>query len=148
MDLVLDFTFDFIMCFCATFCFCFIMNSPKKSMVIASLFASVGFLIYDFVKLTGIGEPVSIFVGTACIAISGEFCARVFKMPSTVFVFPGVVVFVPGMGIYRTMLALIQSDFERFQKIGTETIIIALAMAMAIAVINVFSRQVFRKKKD
>ena len=143
----MDFVFDFIMCFLATFCFCFIMNAPKKSMATASFFAAVGFLVYDLVKLTGIGEPVSIFVGTACIAVSGEVCARVFKMPSTVFVFPGVVAFVPGVGIYRTMLALIQSDFEKFQKIGTETIIIALAMAMAIAVINVFSRHVFPKKK-
>ena len=123
------------------------MNSPKKSIFIASFCASVGFLVYDFIKLTGIGEPVSIFAGTAFIAIAGEICARVFKMPSNVFVFPGVVVFVPGLGIYRTMLALIQSDFEKFQKIGTETIIIALAMAMAIAVINVFSRHVFPKKK-
>lgn len=143
----MDFVFDFVMCFFATFCFCFIMNSPKKSMFIASFCASVGFLVYDLIKLTGIGEPVSIFAGTAFIAIAGEICARVFKMPSNVFVFPGVVVFVPGLGIYRTMLALIQSDFEKFQKIGTETIIIALAMAMAIAVINVFSRHVFPKKK-
>jgi len=143
----MNFLFDFIMCFSATFSFCFIMNSPRKSMFISSFFAGVGFVIYDLVKLTGIGEAVSIFVGTACIAVSGEVCARVFKMPSTVFVFPGIVVFVPGVGIYRTMLALIQSDFAQFQKVGTETIIIALAMAMAIAVINVLSRHVFPKKK-
>ena len=67
-------------------------------------------------------------------------------MPSTIFLFPEIVVFVPGVGIYRTMLALIQSNFEEFQKVGTETIIITLSMAMAIAVINVFSRHVFPKK--
>lgn len=144
----MDIIFDFFMCFFATFCFCFIMNVPKKALVTASFFAGMGFVVYDLVKLTGIGESVSIFVGTAVIALAGEICARVFKMPSTVFVFPGVVAFVPGVGIYRTMLALIQSDFEKFQRVGTDTIIIALAMAMAIAVINVFSRYVFPKKKN
>ena len=143
----MKFIFDFIMCFGGTFCFCFIMNSPKKSMIISSFFASVGFIVYDIVKLTGIGEPVSIFFGTLCIAISAEVCARIFKMPSTIFLFPEIVVFGPGVGIYRTMLALIQSDFAKFQEVGTETIIITLSMAMAIAVINVFSRHVFPKKK-
>ncbi len=144
----MDIIFDFIVCFLATFCFCFIMNVPKKALFTASFFAGFGFIVYDFVKLFGFGESVSIFVGTAIIATAGEVCARVFKMPSTVFIFPGVVVFVPGVGIYRTMLALIQSDFEKFQRVGTDTVITALAMAMAIAVINVFSRYIFPKKKN
>lgn len=144
----MNIVFHFIMCFCATFCFCFIMNVPKKALFCASFFAGIGFVVYDLIKITGIGEFVSIFVGTAVIALAGEIFARILKMPSSVFVFPGVVAFVPGVGIYRTMLALIQSDFEKFQRVGTDTIIIALSMAMAIAVINVFSRYVFPKKKN
>ena len=143
----MEFLTDFILCTLATVFFCFIMNSPWNSLIASSVVAGVGFVIYDLVKLTGMGEAVSIFVGTAFIAVSGEILARIMKMPSTVFVFPGVVAFVPGVGIYRTMLALIQSDFEKFQRVGTETIIIAIAMAMAIAVINVFSRYVFPKRK-
>ena len=123
------------------------MNSPWNSLIASSVVAGIGFVIYDLIKLTGMSEPVSIFVGTAFIAVSGEILARIMKMPSTVFVFPGVVAFVPGVGIYRTMLALIQSDFEKSQRVGTETILIAIAMAMAIAVINVFSRYVFPKRK-
>ncbi len=143
----MEFLTDFILCTLATVFFCFIMNSPWNSLIASSVVAGIGFVIYDLVKLTGMGEAVSIFVGTAFIAVSGEILARIMKMPSTVFVFPGVVAFVPGVGIYRTMLALIQSDFEKFQRVGTETIIIAIAMAMAIAVINVFSRYVFPKRK-
>ena len=143
----MEFLTDFILCTLATVFFCFIMNSPWNSLIASSVVAGIGFVIYDLIKLTGMSEPVSIFVGTAFIAVSGEILARIMKMPSTVFVFPGVVAFVPGVGIYRTMLALIQSDFEKFQRVGTETIIIAIAMAMAIAVINVFSRYVFPKRK-
>ena len=135
------------MCAFATFAFCFMMNVPQRALVAASVLSGLGFVVYDLVKLTGIGASVSIFVGTAFVSVSGEILARVLKMPSTVFVFPGVVAFVPGVGIYRTMRALLRSDFEQFQRIGTETIIVALSMAMAVAVINVFSRHVFPKKK-
>lgn len=137
---------DFLFCAGATLCFSFLINVPKKAMIIAPVTAGLSYILYELIMRLGASEPAAIFAGTLAIAVSGEICARVLKMPSTMFTLPGVIPFVPGLGIYKTMLALIRNDFESFQKTGTNTLMVTLAMAMAIAFINVIARHIFTNK--
>lgn len=58
------------------------------------------------------------------------------KMPATIFIFPGVIPLVPGVGIYNTMTAFVGGDIQNGISLGFSTCAIAGAMAMAMAVGN------------
>jgi len=129
---------NMIYCFVATCFFALIMNSPKKVIPISSFTAAIGYMIYYLcvdVNQTMLG----FFLGTLAIALSGEICARLFKMPATIFIFPAVVPIVPGLGLYQTMLSFVQDDLSSALEIGVGTILNIGAMAIAMALISLIS---------
>lgn len=124
-----------VFCFLATLFFSIIMNSPKRAILWSSLIAAAGYIIY-LESSAVYGELFGYFLGTLIIASFGELCARKIKMPATIFIFPGIVPLVPGLGLYRMMLAFVQNDIGRALEVGVSTIFIAGVMAISMAVIN------------
>lgn len=72
--------------------------------------------------------------------------ARNSKKPATVFIIPGIVPLVPGSGMYYTMLAITEKRFNDAANIGTETIFIAVAIAMGIIISSSLSKSIKRVK--
>ena len=85
---------DIIYCFIATLFFALVMNAPKKSLILSSLIASLGYFIYSLFVNLGI-DLLGFFMGTLVISLLGELCARIVKMPATIFIFPAVVPIFP-----------------------------------------------------
>ena len=123
-----------LFCFAATAAFGFIMSAPLKSIPISSLIATIGYLIYLYIHPTS--EIAGYFIGTFVITFLGELGARIMKMPATIFIFPGVIPLVPGVGIYNTMTAFVNGDIQSGVSLGFSTCAIAGSMAMAMAVGN------------
>lgn len=119
--------------FMATAFFALLMQAPKKSVIVSSGIAAVGYLIYLLLS-TYFNELLGYFIGTLLIALLGEWAARRLKMPATIFIFPGVIPLVPGMGLYRTMLAMVQGSLDKAFSTGINTMLIAGTMAMAMAI--------------
>lgn len=126
---------DLIYSFIATYFFALIMNAPKKSLILSSIIASIGYFIYSVCLSYNQGLMGS-FLGTLIIAFFGEICARKIKMPATIFIFPGIVPIVPGLGLYQMMLEFVQNDVYEALLVGIKTLSHIGAMAIAIALVS------------
>jgi uncharacterized membrane protein YjjB (DUF3815 family) len=138
---------DLIFCFAATLFFALIMNAPKKTLVATSIIASIGYVIYITLSKE-LNVTLGFFAGTTFIAMQGEVLARKHKMPATIFIFPAVIAMVPGLGLYQTMLALVQNDIQHALEIGANTILNIAAMAVAMAFVSVFALKMKSRKMN
>lgn len=136
--MILKLFLDMIFCFCASYFYALIMNSPKKTLLHTSFVASLGYLIYILCVNQG-STKLGFLLGTAAVTFLGEIFARKFKMPATIFIFPGIIPIVPGLGLYQTMYAIVQNDIFAALEIGTNTIVNIGAMAVAMAVVGLFT---------
>ena len=142
-----DWILNMIYCFIATCFFALIMNSPKKVIPISSFIASIGYMIY-FICVKSNQTMIGFFLGTLVIALFGEICARLFKMPATIFIFPAVVPIVPGLGLYQTMLAFVQNNISGALEIGVRTLLNIGAMAIAMALMSLVASRLPIKYKQ
>lgn len=134
---------EMIYCFIATFFFALIMNAPKKTLVRSSITASFGYLIYGYFILRG-NPMLGFLLGTSLIATFGEIFARKLKMPATIFIFPAVIPIVPGLGLYETILALVQNDISLALETGVTTILNIGCMAVAMALVSLIALKIKR----
>lgn len=133
-----NFILEIFYCFTATFFFALIMNAPKKTLVHSSITASLGYLVYEYFIIKG-NPMLAFYLGTTLVAILGEIFARKFKMPATIFIFPGVIPIVPGLGLYETILAFVQDDISSALETGVSTILNIGCMAVAMALVSLLA---------
>ncbi|MBF8982799.1 threonine/serine exporter family protein [Lutibacter sp. B2] len=137
---------QFLFSFLSTVGFSIIFNVPKKSIFYASLIGGIGWTIYFHLKSVTSSIMFALFIASIVIGILGEIFARIDKKPVTIFVIPGIVPLVPGYGVYLTMLNLINNDFFKFAKIGTETLFSSGAISIGIILVPSLSRLLKSKK--
>ncbi len=65
-----------------------------------------------------------------------DICSRVFKEAATIFIIPGMISLVPGYNIYYTMEALLSSELGDAAKVGSQTLLMAGAIAAGLLVIG------------
>ncbi len=123
---------SFLFAFAATFGFSLLFHVPKKHLFTAALIGAFGWIIYSACTDYGYGKPFACFIAACFVGVLGDFCSRTFREASTIFVIPGILPLVPGAGIYYTMLAIIEGDIERMAQTGTETLLMAGAIAVGL----------------
>ncbi len=138
---------DFIASFFAAAFFSMLSGVPNRNIPATSLLSGFAYVIFDLLDMLAGQLAAGYFFASMFIAIGSYIFARVLKAPSTVFIYPAMIPLVPGLGIYRTMYSLVTRDYDGFRTYGTDPIVAALSMAMALAVSALFSRLVFSRKK-
>lgn len=126
--------YSFLFAFFATFGFSILFHVPKKLLFWASVVGGLGYFIYDYCISFGHGKVIACFIGSYLIGLLGDILARLFRETATVFVIPGIIPLVPGAGMYYTMLATVNGDLSLAARTGTETILVAGAIAVALLV--------------
>ncbi len=132
---------DFVGGAIAIFFFAYVIHSPKRTLIISSLTGGFAYLIFRIFSVALGKELIGYFVGSFLISASGEICARIFKIPANVLIFPSILLLVPGTGLYRSMLYLVQSDYDNFLSTGIRTVFISVILALGIAVVNLIARK-------
>ncbi|MDR0853405.1 MAG: threonine/serine exporter family protein [Clostridiales Family XIII bacterium] len=125
--------------FLATIGFGLIFNAPQNRLVPISIIGGIGMVILDYM-LPVYGMVASCFVGTVAVTLCAELSARIFKGPTTIFIIPGILSFVPGAPLYRTMSNFIDGEFDKAVSQGTEALLVAGSMALAIVLVSAFVR--------
>ncbi len=137
---------QFVYAFISTAGFAVFFNIPRDSIVKSSLGGAISWIIYivsiDFFSSSIAGA----LFASISVGLLGEFMAKRFKKPATVFIIPGIVPLVPGAGMYYTMLAIIDKNFASAAELGTEAIFIAITIAIGIIVSSSFIRVIFNQK--
>jgi len=125
----------FLFAFCSTVGFSILFHVPKKHIASAGFVGALGWLTYTYFIISGSGSVLACFAGSCVVAIISDVFSRAFKDAATIFVIPGILPLVPGAGMYYTMLAILEGNLEKMASTGTETILMAGAIAVALLVV-------------
>lgn len=136
---------NFIYSFFATIGFAVLFNIPRKEMMYAGFCGATGWLVYTILKDLNVSIVFSTFIGALIVGVLAELFAIVRKKPATVFVIPGIVPFVPGYGLYYSMLKIIEENYDEATKVGFETLIVAVVIASAIIVSTTIGKLIRKK---
>ncbi len=143
-------TIQVISAFFAILAFSYVNNVPKKFLVYCGIEGAVGWFVY-LVSLNPHGPVLANFFGALALALLAHLFARIFKAPVTVFLIPGILILVPGAGLYR-------AAYQMFLGIGSvasyymlQTLQIAGVIALAIFIVDSFfaviNRQAIKKRE-
>ena len=126
---------SFLFAFSSTIGFCILFHVPKKLILGASFVGACGWLTYTYFITSGSGSILACFAGSCIVALLSDVFSRAFKDAATIFIIPGILPLVPGANMYYTMLAILEGDVQETASIGTETILMAGAIAVALLVV-------------
>ena len=74
------------------------------------------------------------------MAFLSEILAIIIKKPATIYIVPGLLPFVPGGDMFKTMRAAVEGNLQESLNIGFATLSAAGAIAVAIALSSSASR--------
>lgn len=114
---------------------------PKKNLLFAGLTGACGWLVELLLENT----VLSAFFAALSVAVLAQIFARITKAPVTVYLVTGIFPLVPGVGMYRTVYYLLQSNRELTAYYLTYTLQIAGMIALAIFVVDSFFKKLYRK---
>ncbi|NLY97813.1 MAG: threonine/serine exporter [Clostridiaceae bacterium] len=146
INLLLNFFYAFI----ATMCFCILFRCPKRAVPYAGFCGALAWFTY-LLFLTAYDSVVgATFTGALAASLASRFISRFKKMPITITLLPGIIPLVPGAGMYFTMISLLQEDYKNAVYKGTETLLVATAIASAViiaaSIYNLFD-SIFNKNR-
>jgi uncharacterized membrane protein YjjB (DUF3815 family) len=138
MPLYLHFVFSFA----STIGFSIFLSAPKRSLPYAGLIGAIGWVLYVYLfKLTG--NPIlSNFVPATVVGIASEVSARYLKQPAIVFIIPGIIPLVPGLGMYNTMLYLVQENYELAASTGATALLVGGAISLGVLIVTSFVKTI------
>jgi len=116
--------------------FALIFKISLKKLPIVAIGGLVTYIFYAFIiYLVPGNELLATFVASLFMAIFSEICARTFRAPAVVFLFPCAIPIVPGGALYRSMYALLMGQNQDFMKNITITgqVILGIALGLSVA---------------
>ncbi len=133
-------------CMAAASFFGLILRQPRSTLFFSAL---IGLLGYAAFTLTG-GGLLAYFISGLLVGILCELTARILQRTTTLFLISAIIPTVPGLGMYRSMMALAGHDYPIALAIGVETIagIGAIALALTIATALFSSIQPLKTKMN
>ncbi|MGN0983242.1 MAG: threonine/serine exporter family protein, partial [Gemmiger sp.] len=109
---------------------------PSRHFVACGITGALGWLVYSLcVTLGGLSAPMATLVATLPLTAAARFYSIRHKAPITLFLLSGIFPLVPGAGIYYTAYYLLQGNRVQCTNKGVETLKIALALALGIALV-------------
>lgn len=134
----------------STLIYAVLMRVKLRHLPAIGLGAGMTYLIFALLYHFGMSLLLSNMIAAMIATIYGEIMARIFKAPVTIYSLPSIIPLVPGGSLYYTMAALMNGDEAEFLSRGSDTVMIALGIAIgiiAVSVIDVFlPRPGFRRK--
>lgn len=112
------------------------LGVPRKFLVYSAIVAAISWCVYLISLESGLDLVMSVFIATLVIAFISHTFARRFKAPVTVFLIPGILPLVPGVGTYRIVYYLIQEDGAKASFNFTQTLQVAGMIAIGIFIMD------------
>jgi len=126
--------------------FSIIFNVRGKTIIYAAIGGALGCLAFELITLFFAANLAPYFFAAATISLFSEVIARVKKVPVTICLIPGLIPYVPGGGIYYTMMHFINGDTLEFLASFVNTVSIAGALSFGTIVMSSLFRLVYNLK--
>ena len=120
---------------------------PKKYLVLAGVTGAGGWLVELVMEELLQGSIFSSFLAALLVAVLSQIFARVSKAPVTLYLVTGILPLVPGVGMYRTVYYLLQSNHEQTSYYLSYTLQIAGMIALAIFVVDSCFKRLYQRNK-
>ena len=127
--------------------FSFFFIVPKKAIFYCTITGTISWIVYYFCSMN-FGNAFSNLVASIVVGLFAEFFSVKLKMPSTVFLYIGIVMLVPGYGMYHTMEYFARNEYILALNSGISTVVHAGSIAIGVLVSAVFSKSIKRVKFD
>jgi len=132
---------SFLYSFLATIAFAVLFQAPKRTLIISGVIGAIGWVVFVYLRQhLEYNSFHANFLATVALSLISELSARMFKQPATVFLIPGIIPLVPGLGMYQGMKQIIEKSYDN----GVTTLLTAgtdsAAIALGIMVIASFFR--------
>lgn len=124
-----------ISAFISTITFSVVFHVQKKHLLICGTVGALGWLIYLLCLDAKLSTVLSTFIASLIVTQLSYILARKRKTPVTVFLIAGIIPLVPGLGLYRTMSAILVSNYSLAVNYAALTFQISAVIAGAIVII-------------
>ncbi len=124
----------FLTSFVGTLGFAMLLHAPKRAWLPASLIGALTYTLYWTMTQFSVSDGVAVFIAATFGSLLAHFCARKMCMIATVFLLLSVVALVPGLGLYRCMAQLGQSEYAAGAQTGILTMAGILMLALGLGV--------------
>ena len=132
---MMELLIQLVTAFIGTTCFAHLFHVANRHLWCCGLTGTIGWLVYWGMKEYQPSAVIASLVAVIPLALAARIFAVTRKAPVTTFLIPGIFPLVPGAGIYYTAYSFITGDSAGFTQKGTETLKIAVALAMGIALV-------------
>mgnify|MGYP000344991619 FL=1 len=127
---------NFFFSFLATIGFSIFFNSPIKSLIPSGTIGGIGWTVYMILFNFSGNAILANFFAAALISLLSEILARKMKYPAIIFVIPGMLPLIPGLGLYNTMLSLVEGNYTNAVSVGTNALFVSASIAMGVLLIT------------
>lgn len=135
---------SFLYSFLATIAFAALFQAPKRTLITSGVIGAIGWVVFVYLRQhLEYNSFHANFIATVVLSLVSELSARMFKQPATVYLIPGIIPLVPGLGMYRGMKEIIEKSYGN----GVNTLLTAGTDAAAIALGIMFVASIFRVLK-
>ena len=119
-----------------TIAFSLLFGVPGRYYLECGLTGGIGWLLYRLISLcTPLPVTAATFLAAAAVALYSRIAAVRRRCPTTVFLIAGIFPLVPGAGIYYTAYYFLRGDNNLCAIHGFETLKVAVALALGIAMV-------------
>lgn len=122
--------------FISTIGFAIVFHTQKKHLLICGSVGAVGWMIYLLIEFLSKDPVLASFIAALIVTQVSYSLSKRRKTPITVFLIAGIIPLVPGLGLYRTMYAILETDYSLAIEYATLTFEIAGVIAGAIVIIS------------
>lgn len=129
----------------ASVAFSVFFNVPKKSIIYCTIIGTISWVVY-YISSKYFSNAVSNFIASLIVGVFAEYFSIKLKMPSTVFLYIGIVMLVPGYGMYHTMEYFAKNEYLYALDSAIKTTVHAGSIAIGVLVSAVFSNSIKRVK--
>lgn len=131
----------------ATLGFAIMFNNKYKQLPIVSVCGVIACAFYLFSYMFTNNIFLSVTIGSVIATLMAEILARVLKSPTTVFLIPAIIPFVPGAMLFFMMYNLINGNMGEFQTKLSGLLLASLGIAVGIILASVFAQVVIKTYK-
>lgn len=142
----MDLFLNIISAIISNIAFSVFFNVPKKAIIYCTITGTVGWMTYYLLHLYFFGNSASNFFAAIVIGGCAEYFSYKIKMPSTVFIYIGIMMLVPGYKMYVSMEHFAKEEYIIALNIGAIAVVHAICIAVGVLISSIFSKSIKRVK--
>ena len=131
---------QFLLALVATGGFAIIFRVPIRHIPVCMVIGGLGWVCYEVAMYYYESPVFGCFLGACLVGLASQLAAKILKDATTIFIIPGILCLVPGSKIFSTMSAFLNDEISVSAEIGTQTLLMAGAIAVGLLTVGAILR--------